>query len=473
MKTSRIAAAVASTVLALGLAQVGPAHGAAPTTRHVVVVSPHGSDGAAGTAAHPVRTIQVAVRRVASGGVVELRGGVYHQRVRLIGVRHITLRPYQHEHPVLSGAGLAVPDDRSALIEIANSRDVGVLGLELTGYRTTRIESVPIGIYVHGHDRGIHIVGNHVHHLGNDNTTLGSFDINAHGIAVYGDDPHASVTGLSIRGNTVDHLHLGASETVVVNGNVNGWSIIGNNIHDNNNIGIDAIGFEHTLSGKYRYTQLNRARNGIIAGNHIARIVSRGNPAYWEDGEWCNCADGIYIDGGAHILVQANRVSGSDIGIEVAAENARGTADHVLTRYNHVTGSLFTGIATGGYCNGSDDCGAVQTGSSHDNTFEYNTLRGNNRLDDGSPELLVQYHSYRNTFIHNDITATNSEHVVYGTVPNADTAGHPGTNHSDHNRFHAVGATRATVQFGWGGHAYTGFDAYRRATGQDWHSTFS
>jgi hypothetical protein len=426
-----------------------------------------------GTVAHPLRTIQVAADRLTSGGVVELRGGVYHQRLRLAGVRHLTLRPYRHEPAVLSGAGLNVPDDRSAMVEITDSRDVSLLGLDITGYRTARITGVPIGVYVHGHDQGIRIAGNHVHDLGNDNTTLGSFDINAHGIAVYGDDPHASITGLSISANTVDNLHLGASESVVVNGNVDGWSITGNRIHDNNNIGIDAIGFERTLDGAYRYTQLNRARNGLIAGNVIARIQSQGNPAYWEDGEWCNCADGIYVDGGAHIRIQFNRVSDSDIGIEVAAENARGTADHVLTRYNYVTGSLYTGITTGGYCNGADACGGVETGSSHDNTFEYNVLRGNNQLDDGSPELLVQYHAYRDTFVHNDLTATNSDHVVLGTVSDADTAGHPGTNHSDHNRFHTVGATRNTAQFGWLGQTYTGFDAYRQATGQDRHSTFS
>ena len=243
---------------------------------------------------------------------------------------------------------------------------------------------------------------------------------------------------LIIRGNTVDNLHLGASESVVVNGNVNHWRIAGNNIHDNDNIGIDAIGFEPTLSGKYRYTQLNRARNGVIANNVIARIRSRGNPAYWEDGGWCNCADGIYIDGGAHIAVRSNRVADSDIGIEVAAENARGSADHVVVARNHVTGSLFTGISTGGYCDGARGCGNVQTGTSHDNVFKYNVLRGNNRLDDGSPEFLVQYHSHHDTFVHNTIIATDTDHVIYGTVPRSDST----HNRSDHNDFQAIGGSR-------------------------------
>ena len=38
------------------------------------------------------------------------------------------------------------------------------------------------------------------------------------------------------------------------------------------------------------------------------------------------------------------------------------TADHVTVRRNRITGSLFTGITTGGYCNGADDCGCVRTG---------------------------------------------------------------------------------------------------------------
>jgi hypothetical protein len=259
---------------------------------------------------------------------------------------------------------------------------------------------------------------------------------------------------------------------VVVNGNVNHWAITDNHIFDNDNIGIDAIGYEPTLTGKYRYTQADRARNGVIAGNRVSHIQSRGNPSYWDHG-WCNCADGIYIDGGTHIQIRDNHVTTSDIGIEVAAENGRGTADYVTVTHNHITGSLFTGIATGGYCNDKPDCGGVRTGSSHDNRFAYNVLRGNNQLNDGSPELLIQYHTYRDTFVHNTITATNRAHVVYGTVPQADTDGHPIGNHSDDNRFRAVGVGEGKAEFDWLGHTYIGFAKYRKATGEDAHSTYS
>jgi hypothetical protein len=471
-----IACAASTAVVLAPLTAVAaePAAAAASSTTARVVVGPHGSDSAAGTAADPLRTVRAAVERLGeTGGVVLLRGGVYHQRVRLAGQQHITVRPFRHEHPVLSGAGLRPPRGRlTGMVQIANSRDITVRRLEITGYRTRRLNTVPAGVYVHGHDRHVRILGNHVHDLGNDNNTLGSFDINAHGIAAYGDDPRRSIRGLVIARNRVDNLHLGASESVVVNGNVRGWSIVGNRIHDNDNIGIDAIGFESTLTGSHRYTHRNRARDGVIARNVVRRIRSQGNPAYWEGGSWCNCADGIYIDGGSHIRVARNRVADSDIGVEVAAENPRGTADHVVVIRNRITGSLFTGITTGGYCNGAHDCGGVRTGSSHDNVFTRNWLRGNNRLDDDSPELLVQYYAYRNTFTHNTLIATNTAHAVYGTVPgDSGVAGKPG-NHSDYNHFRARGVGPRQLELGWRGTTYTGARNYVNATGQDQHSTF-
>ena len=194
------------------------------------------------------------------------------------------------------------------MINISDSTDITVTGLEVTGYHSSTMGIVPIGIYIHGHDDNVRILHNHVHTLGNYNGTLGSFNINAHGIAAYGDDPHGAIRDLVIHGNTVDHLRTGASESVVVNGNVNHWAITGNHIFDNNNIGIDAIGYETTITGKYRYTNIDRARNGVISANRISHIQSRGNPSYWDHG-WCNCADGIYVDGGTHITIRRNHVT--------------------------------------------------------------------------------------------------------------------------------------------------------------------
>jgi hypothetical protein len=325
---------------------------------------------------------------------------------------------------------------------------------------------------VHGASSHISLMRNHVHSMGNYNGTLGSFDINAHGIAVYGDRVHHPITDVRISRNEVDHLALGASESVVVNGNVKHWRITHNRIHDNNNIGIDAIGFEPTLSGPARFTRANRARDGVIADNVIRNIISRGNPAYYEDGGWCDCADGIYIDGGTGIRVERNRVVGSDIGIEVAAENARGSADHVVVADNFVTRSGYVGIATGGYCDGGEDCGGVQTGRAFDNRFLHNTLYADNQFADGSPELLVQYHTSRTVIQGNILRATGPGQPLLGTVPRVQHDATSSAPRLEGNLYFSSGGP-ARASFGLQGVTYTGWRAYRSATGQDVHSRFA
>jgi hypothetical protein len=456
-------------VAVAGLAGCAPVTAAASLASKTITVAPNGSDTASGSPAAPLATIQAAIKRLTGGGTVEIRGGRYFQKVDLTGAKGIVVESAQHEHVILDGSRFMPADDRSAMVTITGASHVTLSGLDITDYRSQSIKAMPIGIYVHGADDHVSITGNHVHDLGNDNQTMGSFDINAHGIAAYGDDAAHPISDLTISKNTVDHLTLGASESVVVNGNVDGWSITGNDIHDNDNIGIDAIGYEGTLGGTNRYTDLNRARNGVISGNHVSYIRSQGNPAYYEDGSWCNCADGIYVDGGTHIVIRDNVVLGNDIGIEVAAENGRGSADHVQVRSNDIENSLYVGLTTGGYCDGASDCGDVKTGKSYDNLFLGNTLRNNNKLNDGSPEILIQFYAHDDVFRDNTVTATNDAGALIGTVARAEADNVSGHNTSDGNTFVVSGSTK--VSFGWLGKTYSSFAAYQKATGQDLHST--
>ena len=468
MKPHVLAAAVLSALALPPVALTTPAYAAGAPT---VYVAPNGSDYAAGSLSAPFATIQHAVAALSSGGgTVVVRGGSYAQRVSLHNVADITITAAAGEHPVLDGSTLTVPTGRSAMVDIAETTSVAVRGLEITGYRTSDISAMPIGIYVHGGDSGVTVSGDHVHDMGNFNGTLGSMDMNAHGIAAYGDSPTRSISGLAIDGNEVDHLHLGASESVVVNGNVDGWRITGNHIHDDNNIGIDAIGFEPTLPPAYRYTDLNRARNGVISGNSVENIISAGNPAYWSSTGWCNCADGLYVDGGTHIVIADNAVRADDIGIEVAAENARGAADHVTVERNAVSDSRYVGITTGGYCDGGQDCGGVQTGASFANTFSGNVLRNNNTDHDGSPEFLIQYHESGNSITGNTICAAGPGTLLLGTVARS---GSGRGDVVDGNRYAAAAVGASAARWGWRGVTYTGFGTYRAATGLDAHSTFA
>lgn len=473
----RIWSAALAAVVAIGSVLFGlapPAVAAAST--HTVFVAPDGREGASGTHQQPLASINEAVgllARAGGPGVVEVLAGTYAERVVLRNRHDVVIRSYKGEHVILDGGSLRAPAGRSAMVTILDSSGVTIDGLDIRGYDTTSLTAMPIGIYVHGASSRISLRNNHVHSMGNYNGTLGSFELNAHGIAAYGDVAEHPIFDLQITHNEVDHLALGASESVVVNGNVDGWSITGNYIHDNNNIGIDAIGFEPTLTGPARYSRANRARNGEIADNVVENIISRGNPSYYEDGSWCNCADGIYVDGGTAIRIERNTLRNNDIGIEIAAENPRGSADHVVVADNFVTRSGYVGITTGGYCNGDEACGGVRTGRAFDNTFVNNTLYANNQLADGSPEFLVQYYTSRTTIENNIFYATGRAPALLGTVPGAQHDGTSTPPRTDGNLYYATGGRPAVATFGILGHTYTGWAAYRRATGLDQKSRFT
>lgn len=476
---SRPAHLLIGTALAVGLVtSLAPTSVAAPGTSasadspvevpvDAVYVAPDGSDAGAGTIADPYATFQHAVDGLgADGGTVVARGGTYAgQRLVLRDREHVTVQAYPDERPVLDLSGTVPRPGSSGVVEIRDGADLTISGLEITGYRTTSQSRVPIGIYVVGATDGLRLEDNHVHDLGNDNPERGSFDINAHGIAVYGTDARRPVRGLRITGNEVDHLALGASESVVVNGNVQGWRIVDNHIHHNNNIGIDAIGYEGTLEGPARWTDANRARDGVIARNLVTDIVSRGNPAYWEGSGWCNCADGIYVDGGKDIVIRNNVVRDSDIGIEAASEWKRGGTEGIRIVGSDISGSAYVGIALGGYGPGR--------GEAFDLVVKRNVLRGNNTLDDGSPEILIQYRVHDTRITRNTVTATNGRvPALVRRVRRVGTQAQNAHVRLDHNDYGVVvAAARAT--FRDGSTTYAGLAAWRRGTGQDRHSTIT
>ena len=186
-------------------------------------------------------------------------------------------------------------------------------------------------------------------------------DVNGiHGISVYACNDLAPVSNLTIEGCEVYDCACGSSESMVLNGNIDGFLISGNVIHDNNNIGIDMIGFEGLAkhpeedSSRNPY-EVDMARNGICRDNVVYNISTQGNKAYYEDGEYDPCADGIYVDGGQNIEIFNNFIFNCDIGLEAATEHS--PEDNELFRVTgiHIHDNViancrgWTGICFGGY----------------------------------------------------------------------------------------------------------------------------
>jgi Right handed beta helix region len=321
---------------------------------------------------------------------------------------------------------------------------MAVQGLEIAHFHDLADAFVPAGVFVTGTAHHIALRGLEVH-------DIRTATADAHGIAVYGTSGDAAIHDVTIERNSVHDNHLGSSESVVVNGNVRDWSITRNRIFRNDNIGIDAIGFE----GKA--PRNDQARDGYIADNYITDIDSLGNPAYDEEGGGnCRCADGIYVDGGRDLLIERNVVLRSNIALEIASEHSFGSATNVLARDNVLADSTTIGLAMGGY--------DTERGQTIDARVVNNTLVNNDTLGTGSGEILLQYRVYDSQILNNVVVA-NAQAIMIAN-PYVENAG----NVVDGNAWWVVGAPPPTATWQWKNVTYHGFASYRRATGNDAHS---
>ncbi|MEW4371019.1 DUF5123 domain-containing protein [Paenibacillus kandeliae] len=424
-------------------------------------VAPTGKDTGNGTLQSPWRTLQYAADHAEAGSTVYIRSGTYRERLYITrsgsaSAGNIIFKNYTNEHPILDGTGLKV-DGIQGLIELNNASYITIEGISVRNYTTTQRDQVPVGIYVHGAGKQISLLNNNVYNIRNTATPTGN-DLagrDAHGIAVYGTAAPASIQQLNISGNELYNLVLGSSEAMVINGNVERFNVSGNSVHDSDNIGIDVIGYEGTSpDDKY-----DTARNGRITGNTVYNISANQNPSYGKKlPNNCNCAGGIYVDGGKHIVIERNTSYGNDIGIELASEHKGKVTQGITVRSNVVYQNRYTGIAFGGY----DEDRGTTTGSVMIN----NTLYGNDTLSnesgDGAGQLLIQYGTSGNTVLNNIMVSSASGVLIRNDYPSTN-------NKVDYNLY-ALSGNADTAYWSWQEHTYEGLASYQKGSKQDAHS---
>ena len=430
-------------------------------------VSTSGNDANSGTISLPWRTIQHAANVVKAGDTVYVRAGVYNEVISIpvsgsASAGYITFSSYPGELATVDGTGLAIPGGQWGLITIENESYIIVKGFEIRNYTTSSKKDVPIGLYVLGAGSNIQILNNHIHNIA---TTATGCAANAFGLTVYGNQAPASINYLTIGGNEIDHTTTGCSETLSVDGNVENFSITNNLVHDDNNIGIGAIGYEGVApTGSMCGSELcDRARYGEINGNTVYNITSNSNPAYGAgSNNHSYGADGIYVDGGTQIIIERNLVYNTDIGIEMASENPGNQtpglekSDYITTRNNVIYNSNSVGITIGGYNSnkgGTDHCSIVN-----------NTLYENDTAKTGEGEFQIQYYATNNIFENNILYASSQAIFLYSyTTSETD----PAT--LDYNLYYSTaGASNGSWE--WQAKNYTSYSTYLSQTGNDSHS---
>jgi hypothetical protein len=419
------------------------------TTYYVSTSGNNANDGLSTATAW--RNVQNAADHVQAGDTVNVLGGVYNETVNVASsgsaaAGNITFQNYPGQTPILDGAGLAIPGGQYGMFNIAGQSYVILRGFEIRNYQSSSKSKVPIGIYVTGAGSNLQLLNNHVHDIVTTATGCGA---NALGVAFYGDQTPASLNNITVSGNEIDHLKTGCSETMTFNGNVDTFTVTNNLIHDNNNIGIDVIGFEGT-SPKPTYDQ---ARNGVISQNTVYNISSTGNPAYPKN---CWCADGIYVDGGTNVIIERNLVHNVDLGIEIASEHKGKKASHVTARNNLIYFGNSAGVSIGGYASG--------VGGTDHATIVNNTLYKNDGKNTGSGEFQIQFHATNNVFENNIVYAGSQ-----GLVINSYTKSTANPADVDYNLYYSAAGSTTWL---WVGKTYNGFTAYQTGTGKDPHSNY-
>ena len=305
-------------------------------------------------------SIQDAVNMAGEGTVIFLPKGTYEEFV-YIDKDGITLMG--EEGTVIDGTNVELSDGNSVAIEVEAS-NVTVDSIEVTNLLIEGPSDVcPIGIKVNEGSSNVTIRNCKVHDLGFIyNFDLDDDNYNAHGIHVSGAVDNET-NNILVEGCELYNLHLGSSESLVFNGNVNGFEAANNYIHDCDNIGIDAIGYEQDEENEN-----DSARNGKIHGNFVKNINSDPslNPTYDAP-----CADGIYVDGGRDIEIYDNFVINCNIGIEVASEHQGKVTSGINVHDNSLAfNNDWAGICIGGY--DPEETGTAK-GCTIKNNIVYNT----------------------------------------------------------------------------------------------------
>jgi endo-1,4-beta-D-glucanase Y len=346
-----------------------------------------GDDSNTGTIDSPWRTIQYAADKAVAGSVVHIGSGVYKERVQ-INVSgnekygYITFLGDPSGETIIDGSDFTVDDmksfkrdefddyglgDASGLVEIVDKSYIRLKNIEIRKYICQSAQVFPMGLMVlkstdsNSPMTNIEFINLNINNIKNKTVSDGG----AQGLAFYGGNPDAPISDILITGCEISNCILGQSESFTLNGNIDGFRISYNKVHNNDNIGIDCIGWEGT-AGEYissndpakagGHNPNDRTRNGRIDHNLVYSCSTDApvkNPTYPANDF---SAGGIYIDGGKDIIIDCNELYQCDVGIEIASEHG-GTDDSgadrdtsgIICRNNVVMYCGQYGIGIGGY----------------------------------------------------------------------------------------------------------------------------
>lgn len=407
-------------------------------------VSPNGNDANNGTSvATAWQTIQKAANTAIPNSVVNIMAGTYQELVTInvsgTNGNPIIFKNYQNGIVTISGIGISA--SYSNLIAINNKSNIVIDGLILENLICPFARGILVLSSIGNPVENVTFKNLKIRNIGftSNSSTMPVAGDNAHGIEIYGQGTTSSdaIKNVLIENCEVYNNILGYSEAVTINGNVDGYSIIKNSIHDNTNIGIDVAG----NFGASTNTTLDHARNGLIAENTVYNNISP-----------VANSSGIYCDGCQTTIIERNTSHHNTVGITVGCEQ-NGSTDNVTVRNNMIYNNTFTGIEIGGYT--TNTTGIVNNSVIKNNTCFHNDSNGNHG------ELVIN--KVNNCGIYNN--AFHSQSTLFFYVDNID----PQNYTSNYNSFStsSIATVLPSVNYRWN---TINYGEYVGSTGKDINS---
>ncbi len=401
----------------------------------------NGNNTNPGTITQPFKTIQRAVNSATAGSTVFVREGTYVENIIAItnsgsSTNPIVFKNYTNETVYIEGGGITAGVGTS----IWMLRDVS--NITIDGFIFQNIINNQVkGIIINKNCQNITVQNckfTNIHFSNDPNES--PLNKGASPLIAYGSSETQSISNLTFSNNEVYNCRTGFSEGMTVVGNVDGFIINNNYLHNLTNIGIDAAGNNTTVCPN---PLVNQARNGVIKNNILDNCM---HPTV--------TTGALYVDGGKDIIVENNYSFNGSVGISVGSENP-GTANNITIRNNVSYNNSVTGLWIGGASaqHAVTNCSVIG-----------NTCYKNDTSNNWAGEMNVAFNN--NLTVNNNIFfSDNSNNVVFNYLPNNGTG-----NVFNHNVFHTP---NPFPSFTFNGIGYSSFEQYKLGTNNDFNSIFA
>ncbi|MCP9762970.1 3-coathanger stack domain-containing protein [Lacihabitans soyangensis] len=358
-------------------------------------VSPTGSNSSNGSFASPWQTLQHALLNVNQGDIVYFRDGIYPTQFAIAqnsggASTPITLKNYPNEVPIIDGSGYPL----QTLLLLNSKSNIVIDGLTFRNITGNGVR----GLFITGSSSNI-VVKNCTftainEAVGQNYTPSG----NALPLKVCGTDNNLPITNISLINNHVYNCRTGFSEGISISGNVDGFLVEGNLVHDITNIGIVAAGFYGDCGTN------KQARNGKIQKNTVFRCRFPNLSVN-------ATASGIYIDGARNVVAERNLVYECQVGLQIGSEVIGGTANNDTLRSNLAYNNDRWGIGIGAN-NYPTSSGKVQSSALLNNTVLKNASKNTDYAEsDKYGELNFTF--AENSTVQNNIFSSNIDNRLY------------------------------------------------------------